>query len=75
MKYNRYLVAGVILLLTILLIMFAEFVSGSATGYIHSGENSYLNIDTLEKAVLIAIPPLAVGLYILTRHRLKKAEK
>lgn len=75
MRYNRYLLTGVILLMAILLIMFAEFVSGPASGHIHSGDHSYLKIKTLSTAVLIAIPPLAVGLYILTRHRLKKSEK
>ncbi|MDW7731644.1 MAG: hypothetical protein SCH66_04335 [Methanolobus sp.] len=75
MRYNRYLLTGVILLMALLLIMFAEFVSGPASWHMHSEDGGFLKIDSLSKAVLIALPPFMAGFYILARHRIKKTEK
>ncbi|TGC11401.1 hypothetical protein [Methanolobus halotolerans] len=75
MQYNRYLLAGVILLMLVLLIMFADSVSGPAKVHMHSESVTYLKTDTLSKAVLISLPPAIAGFYILTRHRMKRTGK
>ena len=75
MQYKRYLLAGMVLLMLVLLIMFAELMSGPATAHIHPEDISFLKVDSPFKAVLIGLPPLAIGIYILMRHKLKNDNK
>ncbi|MBN2110591.1 MAG: hypothetical protein JW705_05840 [Methanosarcinaceae archaeon] len=74
MQYNRYLLAGVILLMAALFFMFAEFMSESPSGSIDPEDTAFLNIDTLGKAILVGLPPVIAGLYVLTRHWKKKTD-
>ncbi|WP_406657950.1 hypothetical protein V7O62_05175 [Methanolobus sp. ZRKC2] len=72
MQYNRYLLAGIVLMLLILLIIFAGYVSAPAIEDVGLENGTYIRIDNLSKAALIGLPPVIAGFYILTRHTRKR---
>ena len=67
MKYNRYLIIGVIILTLLLIFLFAGAISGPGSEYAGSISNNYLRLESLTVMIGLLVPLIMAGLYIYIR--------